>query len=322
MVHNVLIFDHPTFLLEFESAKAKNCFVDLCNKNVFLLTELGPKACISPHTYAIIFCFIPCNGSFDPSTSEHLHNIKKENDLPANSLVSASCCKHLQKRSPNQATTSLKVACVNPKTANCLITGHIHVEDHLINVHKDIYILIHCIKCQTYGHTQDACIGVEKCANCASEFHSADKCDRAPCCVSCRAGLSHPSSLLVCPFFLCKSNALNECYPENSMPYFPTNENWTWATSPTNTSAPAATLPPPQQANPQHWPISPIHQRAHRQEARAWLLLHSQSSSHPVDNSWPRDCHQSTLPGLWGSQPPVGSSSNPQPNLPSPSSTQ
>ena len=41
------------------------------------------------------------------------------------------------------------------------ITGCIHVEDHLVTVHKDIKLPIRCIKCQEYGQMHDSCIGVE-----------------------------------------------------------------------------------------------------------------------------------------------------------------
>jgi hypothetical protein len=67
--------------------------------------------------FSIIFRFVPCKGQFDPSNNDHLQNIEHENDLPDNSIISASWCKHPEKRSPNQATTTLKVACLNPETA-------------------------------------------------------------------------------------------------------------------------------------------------------------------------------------------------------------
>src|ERR1700722_8199837 len=105
------------------------------------------------------------------------------------------------------------------------------------------------------------------------------------------------------------------------MPYFPTNEGWTWATSPSNPPASTSPLPPPQQANP-HQPNS---LRPARQSAR-WL---GRGQSHPnpqnrpqqrqTDNSGP-DRHQSTLTSPWGPQPvPPSSLANPRPELPPPS---
>jgi hypothetical protein len=121
-------------LLEFESVATEDNFVKLCADNANLLAEINPKARIRPRTFATIFHCIPCKGQFDPSISDHLRNIERENDLPANSIVSASWCKHPEKRSPNQTTATLKVMCSNPESANLLITGRIRVDDNLINV--------------------------------------------------------------------------------------------------------------------------------------------------------------------------------------------
>ena len=191
-VCSVSIFDRPALLLEFESAASKDSFVKLCDKNPFLLQEINPKARIRPHTFSIIFRFVPCQGQFDPSSGAHLRNIERENDLVEGSIVSASWCKHPEKRSPNQATATLKVACLNPETANKLLTSRIRVEDHLVTVRKDLRIPIRCIKCQGYGHTQDTCFDIERCSNCTSESHSSSSCNRAP-----RCGMVHytPASL-------------------------------------------------------------------------------------------------------------------------------
>ena len=180
VVCNISIFDRPAFLLEFDSAASKDKFTEMIENNNFLLGELSPKAHILPRTYAVIFRFIPCNGPFDPSINENLHNLERENDLPPNTIVAASWCKHPDRRSPNQTTATLKVACANPDAANSLLTGCIRVDDHLVDMRKDIRIPVRCIKCQGYGHIQDSCIGIERCANCMSEFHKADTCNRVP----------------------------------------------------------------------------------------------------------------------------------------------
>ena len=193
-------------------------------KNDFLLKGLSPKAQIRLRAYAVIFRFIPCHGSFNPNNEEHLRNVEKENDLPANSISAASWCKHPDRRSPGQTTATLNVACSNPDAANLLLTGRIRVDDHLVTVRKDIRIPIRCGKCQEYGHIQDACIGVQKCTNCSSKFHQTDKCNRAPACVSCGRGSNHPSTSLSCPTFLRKCKALGGSFHKNTMPYFPSRE--------------------------------------------------------------------------------------------------
>jgi hypothetical protein len=240
------------------------------------------------------------------------------------SIASASWCKRPEKRSPNQATASLKVACVNPETANRLLTGHIRVEDHLVSVHKDLRIPLRCVKCQEYGHTQDTCISVVRCSNCASDSHGSSDCSKTPKCVSCGEGSSHPSTSLTCPAFLRKSEALVERFPENSMPYYPTNESWTWATSPANPPPSTSPLPPPQQSNPrQPNSLRPIRQSAH-QRGRGQSHPHSQTRFQPrqPDNGWPGERRQTTLTNAWGTQPTASSSANPRTDLPPPAPTQ
>jgi hypothetical protein len=174
-----------------------------------------------------------------------------------------------------------------------------------------------CVKCQEYRHIQEACIGVEKCANCTSEFHSTNNCDRTPKCVSCRDSSTHPSTSPSCPTFIHKCEALDECYPENAMLYFPTNKKWTWASSPTNLPLPTSSLPPPQQPNPRQHPIRPIRQASHHngtwnQPPQQPHHPQPQSQPHQSDNGWPTNRRQSTLLGVWGSQPVASSSSNPR----------
>ena len=159
-VRNISIFDRPTFLLKFNSTESKDKFTEMIDNNNFLLSKLGPKAHIRPCTFAVIFWFVPCNGPFDPSLDENLQNLERENDLPHNSIVAVSWCKHPDRRSPNQTTSMLKVACANPDIANHLVTGHIRVDDHLVTVTKDLRIPIRCIKCQDYGHTQDTLLWI------------------------------------------------------------------------------------------------------------------------------------------------------------------
>jgi hypothetical protein len=323
-IRSVSIFDKPAMLLEFESSESKDGFVKLCDKNPFLLQEISPKARIRPRTFPVIFRFVPCQGQFDPSNDAHLRIIEQENDLADGSIVSASWCKRPERRSPNQATATLKVACISPETANKLLTGRIRVEDHLVNVRKDMRIPVRCVKCQEYGHIQDACIGAGKCSNCASEHHGSDNCNKEPKCVSCGEGSSHPSSSLTCPTFVQKSAALIGRLPENAMPYFPTIESWTWATSPSNPPSATSPLPPPQQTNP-HQPNSlrPIRQTAHRAgRGQSHPQPRPRSPPRQTDNGWPKERRQTTLTNAWGTQPAASSSStNLRPDIP-PSSTQ
>ena len=315
-VRNVSIFERPSLLLEFDSADSKSQFAEMIEKNNFLLKELSPKARIRPRTYAVIFRFVPCDGSFDPNKEDHLRDIEKDNDLQANSISAASWCKRPNRRSPGQTTATLKVACTNPDIANSLLTGRIRVADHLVHVRKDLRIPIRCVRCQEYGHIQDTCIGVDRCSNCSSKFHQADKCDRAPSCISCGADSKHPSTSLSCPTFLRKCKALDGRFPENVMPCYPSKESWTWAAAPTNPPPPPpqeANAPRFQQANPDHRSIRPQRQKPRRKEVRFEdPPTAPQAQARQVDDGWStvrrrqsspqRHQCQATITDIWGPQ--------------------
>ena len=169
------IFDQPAVLLEFESSEAKAHFMNVCNKNILLLHETSPRARIWSCSYVVIFCFISCNILSTLKMMSIFATLRKK-------TISWLIClfqppgANVPKIGP-PITAMLKVACTDSETANKLLTSCIHVNDHLINVHKDIWIPICCIKCQEYGHTWDMYIGIEKCANCTSEFYSTDQCE-------------------------------------------------------------------------------------------------------------------------------------------------
>ena len=208
-------------------------------------TSISPSARIRPRTYPVIFQFVPCNGPFDPYVPEHLRELERENDLKANTISSATWCKRPEKRSPGQTSATLRVQCSDPQTANYLLKEHIRVADHLVSVHKDIKQPLRCVLCQQYGHFKDACINTEKCAICASEFHSSSSCinPNKPCCVSCQRGSNHLSSSPSCPTFIQKCKTLDTKLPKNAMPYFPTNERWTWVMNLSNPERPPSPLP-------------------------------------------------------------------------------
>ena len=159
---------------------------------------------------------------------------------------------------------------------------------------------------------QDSCIGVAKCVNCSSESHSADKCDRSPSCVSCGPSSQHPSLSPSCPSFIKKCEALDNRFPKNAMPYYPSKDGWTWAASPSN-QPPPREAPPPllQPSNPNHHSVCPIRQRPQHKEVRFDIPPPSGSQERETDDGWnplrrrqgsPQRRRQTTISDIWGTQ--------------------
>ncbi|KIJ06854.1 hypothetical protein PAXINDRAFT_45294, partial [Paxillus involutus ATCC 200175] len=67
----------------------------------------------------------------------------------------------------------------------------------------------------------------DMCATCGGE-HRSNLCTshNTRYCVNCKDN-SHSSNNCHCPAYVQECAALDARHPENSMPYFPTNESWT-----------------------------------------------------------------------------------------------
>ena len=156
---------------------------------------------------------------------------------------------------------------------------------------------------------------MKRCSNCSSKFHQSDKCDRSPTCVSCSPGSNHPSTSPNCPTFLRKCNALDRHFPENTMPYFPSRDSWTWAASPANPPPPPQMTASPsfQQASTNQHSIQPQRQRPCHgvvtfEDPQAAA---PQTQTHQTDNGWstvhpcqlsPPQHRQTTITDIWGPQ--------------------
>jgi hypothetical protein len=91
--------------------------------------------------------------------------------------------------------------------------------------------LIRCLKCQNWNHYANECKASEDtCSNCA-EPHRTDQCPNPLIrrCVSCKTS-DHASWSRDCPMFIKKTDEYNIRYPENELPFIPSDEPWTWCT--------------------------------------------------------------------------------------------
>jgi hypothetical protein len=314
-VRGVTIFDRPAILVEFDSQESKSRFIKLCDDTPGLLARLSPNARIRPRTYPVIFRFVPCSGLFDPSNAQHLRDLEIENDLSPNSISSAEWCKKPEKRSPGQATANLKVHCASAESANRVLQERIRVDGNLVNVHKDLRQPLRCVKCHEYGHFKDACPNKERCALCASDTHTSTNCSNsnAPSCAACGDGSGHPASSPICPTFLAKQKALLQRFPENSMPYYPTGERWTWAQNPTNPDRPQSPLPPEPHRD-QQFDRQNIERFDHyKRKLNRQNNRRANTDTYIPDNGWPRERRQFTLNEVWAPRPNRTSAAPSQP---------
>jgi hypothetical protein len=318
-IRGIQILERGAYLFELNSPASATCFHSYCSEFNLLLSSLSRSAYAKNKGFNLVFRFVPCQSSFDPSDLDHISAIETENSLEEGSITSTSWIKNPERRSPNQHVASLKVTCSSPESANHLLCERIYVAGHVVTVRKDLCEPIRCNKCQLYGHIRSACISDEKCAHCASSEHTTADCcpNQHPCCISCGPDSMHASSSCTCPTFLEKCTALDKRYPKNAMPYFPTDNHWTWACAPQTLQ-----LPPPRP------PLQPppLQPPPHPEPGTTNPEPHSPVHSQPQcsqDNGWqqaPSHYRQTTLPAFPHSQP--NPSSNRSQTFCTPSSSQ
>jgi hypothetical protein len=245
-------------LFELNTPAAADRFRSYCEEFNLLTASLGRSARVKAKAYHLVFRFVPCQSSFDPSDLDHISAIETENSLEPGSISSASWLKNPERRSPNQHVASLKVTCSSPEAANHLLRERVYIAGHVVNIRKDLREPIRCNKCQLYGHIRSACISDEKCAYCASSDHTTAECrpDQRPVASPVAPTPTTQAPLAPARPFKEKCTALDARYPENTMPYFPTGERWTWARAPPKLSTSPPQLQPLQQPNPSPSPSS------------------------------------------------------------------
>lgn len=119
-----------------------------------------------------------------------------------------------------------------------ILTGSTYVFDKRTTPKKPTIELIRCMKCNKFGHFVANCKSfTDTCAVCAQAHRSSECTDKThPKCVNCPAGSDgHPSWSRMCPDFLRRCKDFDAKFPENSIPFYPTDEEWTWAKDHTNT---------------------------------------------------------------------------------------
>ena len=164
---------------------------------------------------------------------ETLRNIEEDNKIPQNSIASARWIKPVHKRSPFQMYAHAMISLTSPTVANQLLKNGIYISSKLLRPTKDKKEPLRCLKCQKWGHLARVCKAeVDICGICADNHRtSACPSEKPQICVNCNTS-DHSSSSRKCPEFLRRCSELNDKTPENSMPYFPTGEDWTQAALP------------------------------------------------------------------------------------------
>ena len=189
-------------------------------------SELSRDAMIIKRSYSILVPRIPL--TFDPANDDHLREIEECNDIPAETIAKARWIKPTNRRVPGQRAAHAIFTLRDISITNECIRDGIKVCGLHIRPSRLKHEPMQCMKCRRWGHFAHACMAsADTCGTCGEE-HRTSECDNKDktFCVSCKSN-SHASWDRDCPEFRRRCDQFDENYPENNLPYFPSEESWT-----------------------------------------------------------------------------------------------
>ena len=163
----------------------------------------------------------------EPTNSNHITEIHEVNQLETGTIKSTRWVKPVARRSPSQRSAHLILSFTDVNAANRALSGGLTICHSRTKVGKIKKEPIRCLKCQNWNHYANECKASEDtCSNCA-EPHRTSQCPNPLIrrCVSCKTS-DHTSWSRECPIFVRKTDEYNARYPENELPFIPSDKPW------------------------------------------------------------------------------------------------
>ncbi|KAF9234669.1 hypothetical protein BU15DRAFT_52371, partial [Melanogaster broomeanus] len=190
-----------------------------------LITTLGIQANIKDRLYSIVVPYLPITSRTD--SPSFLRTIEEENNLATGAINTIRWIKPIERRNPNQKVAHAILTTSDPMVANTLLKDGLYVNREKLYPRKNKREPTCCVCCQLWGHIARNCKAEhDTCGTCGEHHHtsSCNKTDKLYC-TGCKTK-NHASYSRNCQEFIKRSAELDAKYPENNMPYFPTNEEW------------------------------------------------------------------------------------------------
>lgn len=228
-VRTVTGLNNGSILMELKHAETANWLKDEQNRDK-LAKLIHPECYFKDRSYPLIARFVPISTDF--SLPETLRDLEADHDLAPCSIKEAHWIRDPTKRSTTQTVANVKLTCATPEAANKLLTSVVRLGNRVVEMQKETKEPSRCNKCQHYGHFAAKCEeSKDTCGNCGNAHRTSECKAETWWCVTC-SNKTHPSTSRRCPGFLKRLTALNERNPEFSLPYFQTDEPWTWEQPP------------------------------------------------------------------------------------------
>jgi len=219
-----------TVLLTLNSKEAAKWIREPGNKEMFA-NRFSAEAHIRERSFNLIVPRVPI--TFKPSEGKHLQEIEEANNLDKNMLSKARWIKPVERRRPEQTHAYAIITLTSADSANILIRDGLVICSTKVRPTKQKHEPIQCMKCRRWGHLAAECPSEKDiCGNCGNK-HRTNTCRNRnePYCVACEDG-SHASWSRNCPELIRRCAIYDERNPENAMPYFPTEHDWSLVVQP------------------------------------------------------------------------------------------
>ena len=193
--------------------------------------KFDPDTAIRDRIHPIMVPRIPI--TFDPNNPKHLREVEEVNRMHPNTIKKARWIKPIYRRTQGQRCPHAIFTISSAADTNRLLKDGIYVCNACTFPKKLKRKPKQCMKCRRWGHCTAECRAQKDTCRTCSGQHKTNECEskNKRYCVSCKAS-THTSWDCSCLEFLRKCEEYSKFHPENSLVYFPTDEDWTHTTRP------------------------------------------------------------------------------------------
>lgn len=229
-VENVTLMRNGAVLLQLNTRQAADWLREPGRESKFA-DKFANDTFFINRNYNIIVPRTPI--TFNPTDEKHIREIEECNNLDKGTIRKARWIKPAERRREGQTHAYASLAISSPTSANRLIRSGITICGATSSPFKMKQEPMQCMRCRGWGHYATHCTSeYDVCGTCGDK-HRTSNCNnpRQRYCASCKVD-THASWDRNCPEFIRRSESHSERFPENKLPFFPTEENWTLTTRP------------------------------------------------------------------------------------------